>query len=475
MNTSTSLSINTKNVRFRLTALYSSTLIFSLIILFSSFYWVTKRELYNHTDLALQSHGSRIMNILTQEKLLIDTQMSSQLLTEVFSETPGMLAFVTDNQGSILTVSQRGGNIDDVVAKLFDQIKTSKDPVFINQSVGPAEMRFVLIPVYTNGVLRDVIMIGHPIDVIDKSLGSLYGSLTLVFLSFVIPTIFGGYMLAGSAMRPVREISQEMAEISSENLKRRVKAPQTGDEIEELAHTFNGLLDRLEDGFARERQFIGDIAHELKTPLATLTGAIEVAKAKKRTTEEYQHVLDELLVDANMLSQTLTNILDLAWSKSDTYENMKDMTNLTVVMRELTEVAQKLSYGKHISVKAHIAEKVVVRGKKDKLFRAILNILDNSVKYTNVKGSITLTLRSNTHQAVISIKDNGVGIARADLAHIFDRYYRGSKTDKTLGSGLGLSISHAVIVSMGGTISVKSLSGRGTTITVIFPLQQKLS
>lgn len=467
--------MNTKSVRFRLTFLYSSTLIFSLIILFVSFYWVTKQELYNHTDAALRSHGNRIINILTQEQLLINKQMSSQLLTEVFNEAPGMLAFITDNQGSVLTVSQRIDTIGEVAARLFAEVKTSKDPVFINQSVGSEDMRFILIPMAVDGSLRDVFMMGHPIDIINSSLQSLYGRLFFVFLSFVIPTVFGGYMLAGSALRPVAEISDEMARISSENLKRRVNTPQTHDEIETLARTFNGLLDHLEEAFTRERQFIGDIAHELKTPLATLTGAIEVAKTKERTTTQYQQVLNELLVETNRLSQTLTNILDLAWSKSDTYASLKDTMNLTEIMVELTEIAQKLAYTKEISIKTHIEKNLIIRGKKDKIFRAILNIIDNAVKYSKSKGTITVMLRNEDHQAIVVVKDTGNGIEKDELAHIFDRYYRGSKTNKTMGSGLGLSIAHAVITSCGGTIEVKSSIGKGTTFTVIFPLERVAS
>ena len=182
--------MSTKSVRFRLTALYSSTLIFSLVILFASFYWVTKRELYTHTDGALRSHGNRIITILTQEQLLIDSQMSSQLLTEVFNETAGMLAFVTDNQGNILSISQRVGDVDDIVAKLFTKAKVSRDPAFINQQVGSAGMRFILSPVFANETLRYVVMIGHPIDIIDASLGSFVwwsdGSVSLVCYSYDI-------------------------------------------------------------------------------------------------------------------------------------------------------------------------------------------------------------------------------------------------------------------------------------------------
>ncbi len=461
--------MNTKSVRFRLTALYSSTLIFSLVILFASFYWVTKRELYNHTDVALRSHGNRLINILTQEKLLIDTQMSSQLLTEAFNETPGMLAFVTDNQGSVLTISQRTNNVDDVAAALFAKAKSFKDPLFVNQSVGSVGMRFILIPIIVNESLLDVIIIGHPIDVIDNSLVSLYGSLIVVFLSFVIPTVFGGYVLAGSALLPVGEISKEMAEISSENLKRRVKAPHTEDEIEELAHTFNGLLDRIEHAFTRERQFIGDIAHELKTPLATLKSGIDVAILKNRSQSEYKKVLDELLIDANRLSATLTHILDLAWGKVDTYETIKDSVNISEVTREVVEIAQKLSYGKDIVIASHIEDGLMIRGKKDKIFRAIVNIVDNSIKFSKEKDTITISLRKKSKQVVLGVKDTGRGIAKEDFPHVFDRFYRGSKTDKTIGSGLGLSIAKAVITSCGGTIYIKSTTGKGTFVTIVFP------
>ena len=461
--------MNTKSIRFRLTALYSSTLIFSLAILFVSFFWVTQRELYGHTDITLKSHAVRIIAILTQDQYQIDARMSSQLLTDVFNETPGMLVIITNNQGDVLSISQRLTDAATVVPALFDKIRNAHEPVYVNQSVGSMDMRFILDPITAKIAAGDFVMVGHPIDVIQSSLRSLYGSLTLVFLSFVIPTIVGGYILAGSALRPVAEISREMEDISSENLKRRVRNPGTNDEMEVLTRTFNGMLNRLEESFTRERQFIGDIAHELKTPLATLKSGIEVAMSKKRSNGEYQSLLKELLTDANRLSGTLTNILDLAWSKADSYENLKEKVNISDVIRELTEIAQKLAYGKGVSVKSHIENGLVVRGKKDKLFRAILNIVDNAVKYNDGKGNVNIRLVKNDGQVLVRISDTGHGISGEDLPHVFDRFYRGSKTDKASGSGLGLSISQAVIASCGGSIHIESTEGKGTTVTIAFP------
>ncbi len=462
--------MNTKSVRFRLTALYSSALIFSLAILFVSFYWVTERELYNHTDLTLLSHASRIVTILNQGKLPVDTQMSSQLLTDVFNETPGMLVFITNTQGDILSVSQNVTDSGKIAGSLANQLRPGTSTLFVNQEVGSMLMRFRLLRLTTINGSDDIIIVGHPIDVIQKSLQSLYGNLTLVFFSFVIPTIFGGFMLAGSALKPVAEMSEEMQKISSENLKLRVKSPQTHDEIENLAQSFNGLLNRLEEAFTRERQFIGDVAHELKTPLSTLKGSIEVAMGKERSQAEYKKVLGELLVDADRLSSTLTNVLDLAWSRTDTTDTSNESVNLTEVVEELSEISQKLAYSKNITISIHTEKNIAIAGKKDKIFRAILNIVDNAVKYTGQKGHVSLSLRKKPGFAVVTIKDSGRGIAAADIPHVFNRFYRGGESDKTLGSGLGLSIAKSVIQSSNGSIDLTSKVGQGTTVTVQFPL-----
>lgn len=468
--------INTKSVRFRLTSLYSCTLIFSIAILFVSFYWITKRELFNYTDVTLRSHAARVTSVLSQTQVQFDKQMSSQLLSDVFNETPGMLILITNSQGNLLTASQNVAQANTLATTLFHKLGVNNDALFVNHAVGTMGMRFILLPMKTDTGTRDIVMIGHPIDVIEHSLRDIYSRLFIVFLAFMIPTVWGGYILAGSALRPVAEINQEMQYISSENLKRRVKSPDTHDELDNLTRTFNNLLDHLEEAFIRERQFIGDIAHELKTPLSTLKGTIEVTRGKLRTTREYQKALDELLIDANRLSDTLTNILDLAWSKADTYEDlMKSRVNITDVMYELKEIAEKMVYGKKIIVRTHIENRLCIRGKKDKIFRAILNIIDNAVKYSRDGSAIDLNLAKKNRHIVIVIKDTGLGITKSELPHVYDRFYRGSKTDNAVGSGLGLSIARAVIMSSGGTIAIQSTSGKGTAVTIKFPDGQLLS
>jgi len=139
-------------------------------------------------------------------------------------------------------------------------------------------------------------------------------------------------------------------------------------------------------------------------------------------------------------------------------------------MEELFELTEKMALKKNIKVSGSFAKNIKVIGFKEKLGRALLNIIDNAVKYTPIKGKIDIVLNKNKYQAILEIKDNGIGIPQKDIPHIFDRFYRGSTKEKTLGSGLGLAITKTIINSHRGEIEVKSKIGNGTVFTINLPL-----
>ncbi len=464
--------MNTKGIRFKLTLIYSSVLILSTAILFSSFYWVTQRELYSHTDTILRSHGEKVRDIVLEENPENQNMTPTGILDEM-KEIPGMIVFVTNQDGVPIFTSQNFGNTNAVTA-LYGQYVTNRDIPIVNYEIGSQVMRFIIVPGVTDGHISNIVMVGHPIDVIQNSLRSLTTSLTLVFLSLIIPTVLGGYFLAGSALKPIGEISDEMEALSVENLKKRVKNTGTGDEVEKLTTAFNRLLERMEKAFDRERQFMADVAHELKTPIATLKSSIEIALSKPRTNEEYKKEMANLLSDTDRLSQTLNNLLAIAWSQTDISQNLLESVSITDMGKELLEIGKKLGNEKHLTFQTHIENDIIVQGKKDKLFRALLNILENAIKYSGKKGKITVTMKRRSNAVSILIKDNGKGIDQKDLPHIFDRYYRGSKTDKTFGSGLGLSIAHAIISAHKGNIDVESLPGHGTSFHILLPVEPTL-
>ena len=172
----------------------------------------------------------------------------------------------------------------------------------------------------------------------------------------------------------------------------------------------------------------------------------------------------------NRLAITIKNILDLAWLGAENANLSENSFNLSSSLVELKEIAIKLATQKHITIKDKIEENVLVLGTEDKICRAILNVIDNAIKYTPKDKTITISLHKKKDQAIVKVVDTGIGISKKELGHIFKRFYRGSKATKTFGSGLGLAIAQGIIKAHKGDIKVSSRVGEGTLVTIFLPL-----
>ena len=264
-------------------------------------------------------------------------------------------------------------------------------------------------------------------------------------------------------------LSSQIHQISSKNLDKRISPSKNDDEIGELGRSFNELLDRLDVAFKRERQFIADVAHEMKTPIATLRSSFEVTLHKERTNEEYKKIIKDSIIETDRLTTTLRDVLDLAWSEVPN-ENLRSKFDLSELMEEMTEIAQKLALKKHISISHSITSNIQMLGFRERLGRALLNIIDNAIKYTPHDGKITISLIQEYNNALITIKDDGQGIEKDEIDHIFDRFYRGAKTNNVFGAGLGLAITKATVTIHKGVIKVDSKPKVGSTFTIALPL-----
>lgn len=278
-----------------------------------------------------------------------------------------------------------------------------------------------------------------------------------------------GFIVVYKITSELTYLSTQVKTISSENLEKRVTGIHGGKELEDLATSFNYVLDNVNVAFKREKQFIGDVAHELKTPLATLRGSLEIGLSKERTAVEYKKILKEALVDTDHLASTLKNVLDLAWSETPHDQKNAENVNLSQIVEDLYEIAQRLVMKKKIVVNGVIAKDVYICGFKDKLARALLNIVDNAIQYTQ-EGSIDITLKTVKDRAFVIVKDTGPGITTKDISHIFDRFYRGNTTNEIFGSGLGLAIAKSMITVHKGTLEVESKVGKGSSFIISLPL-----
>lgn len=463
--------MNIKSLRFRLTLWYSLVFFVGTAVMLVIFYVVTKQTLLGQTDRELGIHANAFVRIIGNNRsdMMIGI-FDQEVIAQQFSEMPGMLVVTTDSTGKITANSQQGAENNQVIKDLLQKTLMIVKPVFVDRTIGSTTLRIGIFPVMNNGNLQGLVLMGNPVEAIYRSLNSLLLSLFMVNILFFIPALIGGHLFARKAMEPVSNISGKLAKITSKNLDESVDVPKTGDELEELALTFNHLLNRINEAFNRERQFIADVAHELKTPLSTIRTTIEIAQSKSRSILEYQQTLQDILVDNNRLATTLKNVLDLAWSESDMAKMESEIFNLSTTFEELKDIATKLASSKHLKVEGSITPNVMIWGKQDKLGRAILNLIDNAVKFTAEKGEIEISLKKDGDKAIVQIKDSGAGIMAHDLPHIFERFYRGSKTNKTFGSGLGLAIVSSIVAAHRGEIKVKSKVDKGSIFIISLPL-----
>lgn len=294
-----------------------------------------------------------------------------------------------------------------------------------------------------------------------------YSAYVLGILFLILSVV--GFKIIYKITQSIINLSAQISQISSKNLNKRISSTKDDDEIGELGLAFNNLLDRLDIAFKGEHQFIADVAHEMKTPIATLKSSFEVTLQKERQNEEYKKIIKDSIIEADRLTTTLKDVLDLAWSEVPN-KNLRSKFDLSELMFEMSEIAQKLAIKKQISVIYTIAPHIQMLGFRERLGRAILNIIDNAVKYSSHHGKIHISLIQEYNNVLITIKDNGQGIEESEFDHIFDRFYRGSKTDKVFGAGLGLAITKATIGIHRGVIKVESKQGKGSTFSIVLPL-----
>jgi two-component system heavy metal sensor histidine kinase CusS len=302
----------------------------------------------------------------------------------------------------------------------------------------------------------------------------LTGVLILLLFAIGIPASAMSFLMAKSSLSPLTQLTKKLSEVESTDLHHQLPVPNTQDEISKLTETFNAMLSRLDESFGRERQFIGDVAHELKTPLSTLISRIEVALSKNRNPDEFRNVMSENLVELNRLSATVNDVLDLAWAQSGEIETQFSNVDLSKLTEEIGELLENLSIAKKIQVVSEIAKGVEVSGIRQKLFRAVYNLADNAVKFTPVSGKIALSLRQEGKSAVLEVSNTGLGITPADMPNVFKRFYRG-KVNSAEGTGLGLSICKSIVEAHHGSLNVASTPKKITTFTIKLPATSKSS
>ncbi len=275
-----------------------------------------------------------------------------------------------------------------------------------------------------------------------------------------------GYLLTRRMLRPLARMQATAAEISSRDLSRRLGLAGD-DEVGRLATTFDAMLDRLEDSFLRERRFVSDASHELRTPVAAVSAIVAVTRARRRSAAHYELALDDVAAENERLSTLVERLLELARGDSGRVD-APQRVGLSELLRDVVASLDIVARARGLELVGKIDEGLVVSGDGDGLVQLFVNLVDNAIKYT--AGGEVRVLASQTDATVrVEVRDTGPGISRDDLPHVFERFYRGDPSRSTEGAGLGLPIAAEVARAHGGTIEIESAEEHGTVCIVTLP------
>jgi len=286
--------------------------------------------------------------------------------------------------------------------------------------------------------------------------------------------LLGGYLITARAFRPVGEMSRMAASIADGgDLSGRVSAPEgtdSRDELHALAGTLDGMLERLQRAFERERQFTSDVAHELRTPLNAMQVQGEYALGCEDAAEKDEAVA-RMLEKNDEMRQLVNQLLMIARLDAGQME-MEDGVALRPLIEGIAEELEMVAQEKNVRIETALHD-VFARGNRSMLSRIVINLADNAIRYGKTNGFVRIHLAQEGEEAVLSVADDGCGMDKETLEHVFERFWRADSARTTAGTGIGLSIVQAAVKAHGGEVSVRSEPGQGSCFTVRIPCENK--
>lgn len=452
------------SIRLRLTVLYSAILAFALLLFGSALYLTVMRITYDSASRTLVSEASSLIHGGPAGSLSLDPNVAA---------LPNTYIQVRDAAGSVTT---RVNTLQDA-STILPLSATEQQTLLQGRPIAPYETSIsgsdVLLystPIFSHfdAGIQSILQVARPLRDVYSGLDALRPVLLLSGVLITVLAFGAGWLLAGTALRPIARITKTAQEIGdARDFNRRVVYTGPRDEVGHLATTFNAMLTGLQESYQTQRRFVADASHELRTPLTSIRGNLGLLQRDPPIRPADQKaVLSDLVSESERLSRLVSDLLTLA--RSDVGRSLHhDPIALTPLLSDLVRRFAASHPGHHITVSG-VAD-VVVDGDRDAITQVLLILLDNALKFTPAPGAITITVMVEGDKGALAVSDNGIGIAPDALPHIFDRFYQGDAARASLGAGLGLSIAKALVEALQGSISVESTPGAGSTFTVTLP------
>lgn len=333
------------------------------------------------------------------------------------------------------------------------------------------------VPIVKNKVVTGVIY--YQVSAADAANFMDEVFMTIVMLIILISILVGivSFIMSGIITAPIRNLTEKLSKATAEQTDYYIEAAGGG-EIGQLVDSFNKMTQQIQLQEVKRQEFVSNASHELKTPLSSIK---LISDSLLNVQDAPPEMVEEFLTDMNVQVERLTRIVDklLTLTRMDNSAAVSRMefavTDMTELCSNIVKALRPLAEQKHIELSYNPELTVYSKIERDRMWEAIYNVLDNSIKYTKDGGKVTMNLTKDENNIIITISDTGIGIAPDELYKIFDRFYRVDKARarETGGTGLGLSIALTAVELHGGNIKVESTEGEGSTFHIIVPITFK--
>ncbi len=488
-------------IRLRLTlwytALLGATLIFFSVVLYSAL----SNSLWSQVQWNMERQGQEVTTFLSGQmeqdlNSMTDPRQLQLPMAKLFIGSVGVQVVRMDGM-----VAMRSSNLGSMTvpksATLMDEIRQGHSLTYRTVSDDGTPLLIYSLPLVVNEMhIVAMVQVVQPVNGVESTLTEVARNLLLgTILSLVIAAVVGA-LLARRALAPLQEITDTAQRISStKDLGQRIvlahgNPAQDKSEVGRLAATFNSMLDQIQQLFNAQRRLTADVSHELRSPLTTIQGNVELlqrmsgemsrvserdAAGQEEIGAVLQETLGEVESEANRMSQMISDLLLLAQADSGLQLNQERLemdTLLLEIYRQTRRMAERHHGAGELNVRLGSEDQAVVWGDRERLRQLFLNLTGNAIKYSPAGGVITLGLTVVDGWVRMDVSDTGVGISPEDQAQIFQRFFRADKarTRDQGGAGLGLSIASWIAEAHGGRITVASQVDAGSTFSVWLPI-----
>ena len=457
------------SLSFRLTLWYAGIFALCSGVAFLLFYFLITSVIRDRTDRDLLEQADKFSTLLSTSGMNAVTRVAV-----IESQAAGerkIFFRLLSQYGSVFSSSNmqywEDIGINRAAVRLLFQ---GEKPVFDTIVIPKRKYRVrVLYSVIGQGV---VLQLGQSMEQYTRFIEAFRRIFVLTMASLIVLAAVVGWFMARRALSGVEEVTRTARRITEGALKERVPVKAGGDEIDQMAITFNDMLDRIETLIKGIKEMSDNIAHDLKSPITRIRGLAEVTFTTETSVKEYEHMAASTIEECDRLLDMINTMLMISKTEAGVWDLKFEAVDMADIVRDACDLFHAMAEDKGVALVCHEAKPCMLQGDVSMIQRMVANLLDNAIKYTLPSGRVEVSIgRSDNATVSVSVKDTGMGISEKDLPHVFERFFRSDPSRSESGTGLGLSLAQAIAQAHGGRIDAVSTPGSGSTFTVTLPVR----